>query len=104
MLSMKDSRQKGFQFATLRKFTASFTSRTTIADQGVCDLLEIACAELPERVDEDPLRAQIFWYAASRLTMLQDYDYFLQLLEIHKELGKYLCIRAGSVGIRSMTY
>ena len=87
---------KNFQRAALRKFTSSLTKGTTIADQSVCELLEIACTELPERVNEDPLRAQIFWYAASRLTMLQDYDYFLQLLDVHKDLGKYLCVRAGS--------
>jgi hypothetical protein len=85
-----------FQRAALQKFTSSFTWQTPLSDQVVCDLLEIACTELPERIDEDPLRAQIFWYAASRLTQLQGYDYFLRLLEVRKELGKYLCTRAGN--------
>lgn len=49
-----------FQYATLRKFTSSLTSRTSLSDQSVCDLLEIACTELPDKVNEDSLRAQIF--------------------------------------------
>ncbi|KAL9591265.1 MAG: hypothetical protein Q9179_007897 [Wetmoreana sp. 5 TL-2023] len=85
-----------FQFATLRKFTSSFGSQTSLSDQSVCELLDIACTELPERIHEDPLRAQIFWYAASQLTRLQSYDFFLQLLDMHKDLGKYLCTRAGN--------
>lgn len=84
-----------FQLATLQEFTKSLASRS-FPDQGICDLLEIACTELPERINEDPLRAQIFWYAAQRLTKLRNYDYFLRLLEMHKDLGKYLCIRAGN--------
>ncbi len=84
-----------FQYATLRKFTRSFY-HASLPDQGLCDLLEIACTELPDRVNEDPLRQQIFWYAASRLTRLQNYDYFLRLLDMHKDLGKYLCTRAGN--------
>ena len=82
------------QYAALRKFASSLTYKTSFSDQCICELLDIACAELPERVDEDPLRKQIFWYAASRLTQLQDYDYFLRLLESHKDLGKNMCIRA----------
>jgi hypothetical protein len=85
-----------FQLAALRKFTPSFGRKISLSDQCICDLLDIACAELPERIVEDPMRAQIFWYAASRLTHLQDYDYFLRLLQMHKELGRYLCTRAGN--------
>lgn len=84
-----------FQYATLRKFCRSFVVGTSLSAEEVCDLLEIACAELPDKINEDPLRAQIFWLAARRLTELQDYDYFLRLLEEHKDLGKYMCIRAG---------
>ena len=86
---------KDFQRAALNKFHRSFAS-ASLSDQGICDLLEIACAELPERVDEDPLRAQVFWYAASRLTQLRDYDYFLKLLEAHPHLGKSLVLLAGN--------
>ena len=85
---------QSFQSVILRKFTSSWKSQR-LPDQGVCDLLDIACTELPERINEDPLRAQIFWYAASRLTRLQEYDYFLRLLETHECLGKSLCVRAG---------
>ena len=85
---------QNFQSTILRKFTHSW-SHQKLPAQGVCDLLDIACAELPERINEDPLRAQIFWYATSRLTQLQEYDYFLRLLETHEGLGKYLCVRAG---------
>ena len=77
-----------FQYATLRKFTSPLTNHTSLPDQGVCDLLEIACTELPDRVNEDPLREQIFWYAASRLTQLQNYDYFLRLLEMHNGVAQ----------------
>ena len=85
-----------FQLATLRKFTSSWSSQISLSDQGVYDLLEVPCAELPERRNEDPLRTQIFWYATSKLTRLQNYDYFLRLLGMHEDLGKYLCIRAGN--------
>ena len=89
---------KDFQRAALRQFLtpsppyASFK----LSDQCICELLEIACGELPERLEEDPLRAHIFWYAASRLKELQGFDYFLHLLDTYKELGKALCLRAGN--------
>jgi len=93
-----------FQLATLQKFSSSLNSqRSLLSDQGVCDLLDVACAELPERINEDPLRAQIFWYATSQLTRLQKYDYFLRLLRIHEDLGKYLCIRAGNSSVSQPT-
>lgn len=92
-----------FQLATLRKFTSSLTSQMSLSDQGICDLLDVACAELPERINEDPLRAHIFWYATSQLTRLQKYDYFLRLLGIHEDLGKYLCIRAGNSSVPQPT-
>lgn len=84
------------QLATLRKFTSSFGTRNSLSDHCICDLLDIACTELPDRPGEDPLRAQIFWYAASQLGRLQGYNYFLRLLETNRDLGKYLCIRAGN--------
>lgn len=84
-----------FQHAILRKFTSNFSSSTTIPDQGVCDLLDIVCTELPDKIEEDPLRVQVFWFAAYNLTQLQKYDYFLRLLGTHQDLGRYLCKRAG---------
>ena len=59
-----------FQLATLRKFMSSLSSQTLLPDQDVCDLLEVACAELPKRINEDSLRVHIFWYATSQLTRL----------------------------------
>lgn len=85
-----------FQLAVLGRFTRSFTSSTSLPDQGICDLLDIICTELPDKINEDPLRAQVFWYAACRLTRLQGYDYFLRLLEMHKDLGRHMCIRANN--------
>lgn len=89
---------KDFQRAALRPFIISSLPHVSfkMSDHCICELLEIACGELPERVEEDPLRAHIFWYAASRLRELQGYDYFLQLLDTYKELGKALCLRAGN--------
>ena len=84
---------KDFQRAALNKFHRSF-AKASLSDQGICDLLKIACVELLERVDEDPLRARVFWYAASRLTQLRDYDYFLKLLEARPHLGKSLVLLA----------
>ena len=49
-----------FQLATLRKFTSSWSSQISLSNQSVCDLLEVACAELLKRRNEDSLRAQIF--------------------------------------------
>lgn len=85
-----------FQHATLLKFTKAFTNTVTVSEEHLCDLLEIVFVELPERVHEDPLRAQVFWCAASRLIQLQKNDYFVRLLEIHKQLGRFLCMRAGN--------
>ena len=83
------------QLATLRKFTSSFGAGKSLPDQCICDLLDVACTELPDRPGEDPLRAQIFWYAASQLGRLQGYDYFLRLLETNGDLGRHLCVWAG---------
>lgn len=88
-----------FQHAVLRKFTSYFSSNTLLPDQGICDLLDIVCIELPDKINEDPLRAHVFWFAASRLSQLQKYDYFLRLLETHQDLGKNLYIRAGNAKV-----
>ena len=85
---------KNFQHAVFEKFMKDFNAQTHIGDQGICDLLDVVCTELPERVQEDQLRAQVFWYAAGRLDSLKNYDYFVKLLETHGELGKEMCLRA----------
>ena len=87
---------KRFQKAALRKFTKCFDEDLLIADQAACELLEIACTEIPERVKGDQLAEQIYWYAASRLDSLKHYDYFIKLLDTYKGLAKEMCLRASS--------
>ena len=95
LYALGDRLQAGdFQRAALNKFYLSF-SKASLSDQTTCELLEIAHGQLPKRVNEDPLRAQIFWYAALRLTRLHKYSNFLQLLDEHRDLGKDLILRAG---------
>ena len=94
---------KSFQKAALRKFTKSFNENLTLADQTVCELLEIACTEIPERVKTDQLTEQIYWYAASRLDSLKSYDYFIKLLDTYKGLAKEICLR-GSSGTERQPY
>ena len=74
---------KGFQDRTLHKFASALRNTQELPDQEVCDLLEIACAELPDTADEDPLQAHIYWYAASRMYKLQKFDRFAELLREH---------------------
>lgn len=87
-----------FQRTVLLKFMSSFNDKTQLSDQGLCDVLEIACAEITARVDEDPFRDQVFWYATRRLTQLQKYGRFKQLLSEQPDLGASLCMRASSSG------
>ena len=81
-----------FQSVALRRFTASLNG-SQIPELSICDLLEIACTTITARVTEDPMRAQIFWYASSRISQLQKFDMFRQLLKEQSELGAYLCMR-----------
>ncbi|OCL09852.1 hypothetical protein AOQ84DRAFT_338301 [Glonium stellatum] len=81
-----------FQSIALRRFTASLQSNTPIPELSVCELLEIACATITARLVEDPMRAQIFWYASSRIPQLQKFDMFRQLLKELPELGGCLCM------------
>lgn len=85
-----------FQRTVLLKFMSSFTIDTQISDSGLCGLLEVAGAEITPRVDEDPLRKHLFWYAVRRLTQLQKYGRFRQLLRDQPDLGIALCLRAGN--------
>ena len=79
----------------LQQFTAEFSRGLGLPDQAVCDLLEIVCLELPDKIEEDPLRAQVLWYGASRLTSLQKYPNFRTLLDTHDGLGRCICRWAG---------
>lgn len=82
-----------FQYVILRKFISFFTNYTSLSNQDVCDFLKIICTKLSNKINEDSLKDQIFWYVASRFTQFQKYDYFLRFLKMHKNLKKYLCIR-----------
>jgi hypothetical protein len=84
-----------FQSQILHKF-ASQISRHDLADSEVCNLLEIACESITERVLEDPLCNHIFWYAARRLSQLQKYQRFQRQLIEFKDLGRHLCMRASN--------
>ena len=81
-----------FQSITLRRFTASLNNSSQIPELSICDLLEIACTTITARVTEDPMRAQIFWYASSRISQLQKFDTFRQMLKELSELGACLCM------------
>lgn len=74
---------------------APYQERSVLPSQALCNLLEIACQEIPEKAVEDPLRAQIFWYAAQRLSTLQKDPCFRTLLDSQEDLGKNLCLWAG---------
>jgi BTB/POZ domain len=87
---------KAFQDLTLLKLGSALSSGPDLSDQDICELLEIAGAELPDLPEENPLQAQIFWYAAGRISRLQKFDRFPELLREHPQLGVKLCMRAGS--------
>jgi hypothetical protein len=74
------------------QFTESLATRPSMPDESVCELLRIACMEVTERLRDDPMRAQIFWYASTRLANLQRVDLFRQLLCDVPDLGKQLCL------------
>lgn len=42
-----------FQSICLWRFTRSLDTRTSISDEGVCELLQVACTEITERTRED---------------------------------------------------
>jgi hypothetical protein len=81
-----------FQTYVLWRFCESFSTRLVISDEYICDLLQIACTEITERVRENPLRSQIFWYAGNKITNLQKFSRFHQLLSDLPDLGKHLCL------------
>lgn len=85
-----------FQDLILLKLGSFLQSNFDLSDQDICDLLEIAGAELPDTSQEDPLQAQVFWYAAARISRLQKFDRFPQLLREHPQLGVKLCMRTGN--------
>jgi hypothetical protein len=68
---------------------------TTITDECVCHLLEIATTEITERVTEDSLTAQIFWYGAIKIESLQNFTLFCQLCRDISEIGRQLVLKEG---------
>jgi hypothetical protein len=81
-----------FQAHCLWRFTQSLGTNTAISEECVCDLLQIACTEITERVKEDPMRSQIFWYGGVTIAKLQKSGMFSQLLFEVPEVGKQLCL------------
>ena len=84
-----------FRSAVLEEFLHSFSDQTELPDCVVLEMLQIVLDELPDTVNEDPLRKQILWFAARRLTRLQRYPPFAAMLDSHSELAKSLCRWAG---------
>ena len=88
-----------FQNVVLGGFSSEFAdfyfTTHNLENQYTCDLLQIACEELPDRA-KDPLRKEVFWYAASRLEHLQQYPAFVSLLDSEVTLGKNLCLQAAN--------
>jgi hypothetical protein len=81
-----------FKARCLWRFTRLYNSDTSISDESICELLYIACKEIMERVTEDPMRSQIFWYAANKIKNLRKSDMFRQLLRDESTVGQQICL------------
>lgn len=81
-----------FQTYCVWRFTQSLGPYSVISEEIVCELLQLACTEITERVREDPLRSQIFWFGASKIVSLQKTDVFRQMLCEFQDLGRHLCL------------
>ena len=81
-----------FQAYCLWRFTQSLEARSPISEEVICDLLHLACTEITERVREDPLRSQIFWFGSSKVATLQNSGVFRQMLHDLPDLGRHLCL------------
>lgn len=81
-----------FQAHCLWRFVNSLNASTTISEESICELLQIACAEITERVKEDPMRSHIFWLGGVKITHLQKSGMFCQLLCDITDLGRQLCL------------
>jgi hypothetical protein len=84
-----------FQSRCLWRFTEALNSNIFISDESICELLNIACTDITERMKEDPMRAQIFWYGGCKIANLQKSDKFRQLLYDVPDLGRQLCLWMG---------
>jgi hypothetical protein len=85
-----------FQNAISHKFTINLSKAQELPEGDICDLLPVCSTELPVLEHEDPLQAQIFCYAASRLSKLQKFDPFVVLLQQHPYVGVKICMRTGN--------
>jgi hypothetical protein len=81
-----------FKACALWRFAMSLSNNTSISDEGVCELLRIACTEITERTSEDPMRAHIFWYAGTKIATLQQSPMFRHLLLETPDVGSHLCL------------
>jgi hypothetical protein len=81
-----------FKAQCLWRYTESLSSNTTISEESICELLRIACTEITERTNEDPMRSQIFWHAGVKITLLQKSVTFRQLLREEPEVGQQMCL------------
>ncbi|KAH7349230.1 hypothetical protein BKA66DRAFT_600368 [Pyrenochaeta sp. MPI-SDFR-AT-0127] len=80
-----------FKEYCLWRFTESLGTHT-VSEEGICLLLEIACTEISERVKEDPMRSQIFWYGGTKIAALQKSSMFRQMLLDIPDLGRQLSL------------
>jgi hypothetical protein len=80
------------QASCLWRFTQFPAHNTVISDEATCELLQIACTEITERVSEDPMRAHIFWYAGYKISSLQKSGMFRQLLCDVPEVARQVCL------------
>jgi hypothetical protein len=80
-----------FKAQCLWRFTASLDIYSVISEESICEMLRIACTEITERTKEDPMRSQIFWYAGSKLSVLQKASMYRQLVREEPEVGQ-LCL------------
>ena len=84
-----------FKMAILAKFLAKFPTscqqnnnppqNNKLPLHHVCEMLDVILGELPEV--GDPLRAQLFWYAAQQVESLRGQPYFRRLLGSYSKLG-----------------
>lgn len=84
-----------FQDLVLRKIAETLGQARDLSDHELCNLLEIAAAEVPDLPGDDALQAQVCWYAAQRFRRLQKFSRFPELLREHPQLAVKLCMLAG---------
>lgn len=84
------------QQTVLQAFVSGVSDSPNLPAEAICDLLEIACEQLRDGAQRGPLRAQIFWFAASKIDRLQANPYFRTMLKNQEDLGKTLCLWVGN--------